>query len=64
MREEERAVMAGEIHDELGQALTGLKFDLAWLKGRMEDRPEVADEFYEVWRGTGCAGLPDSVILP
>lgn len=31
LREEERAQMAREIHDELGQALTGLKFDLNWL---------------------------------
>jgi PAS domain S-box-containing protein len=43
VREEERTVIAREIHDELGQALTGLKFDLAWLKGRIEDRPEVAE---------------------
>jgi PAS domain S-box-containing protein len=31
-REEDRARMAREIHDELGQALTGLKMDLAWLQ--------------------------------
>ncbi|MGC9336367.1 MAG: GAF domain-containing sensor histidine kinase, partial [Anaerolineae bacterium] len=31
-REEARARMAREIHDELGQALTGLKMDLAWLQ--------------------------------
>jgi signal transduction histidine kinase len=31
VREEERSRMAREVHDELGQALTGLKMDLAWL---------------------------------
>jgi PAS domain S-box-containing protein len=31
MREEERAVLAREIHDELGHALTSVKLDVAWL---------------------------------
>ncbi len=43
VREEERTRIAREIHDELGQALTGLKIDLAWLKRRVEDRPEVSE---------------------
>ena len=32
IREKERATIAREIHDELGQALTGLKMELFWLK--------------------------------
>jgi PAS domain S-box-containing protein len=36
-REEERRVMAREIHDELGQALTGLKMDVHWLSGRLAE---------------------------
>jgi signal transduction histidine kinase len=35
IREEERARIALEIHDELGQSLSGLKFDFAWLKSRL-----------------------------
>ena len=33
--EEERTAIAREVHDELGQALTGLKMDLAWLDQRL-----------------------------
>jgi PAS domain S-box-containing protein len=35
--EEERTRIAREIHDELGQHLTGLKLDLAWLARRASD---------------------------
>jgi PAS domain S-box-containing protein len=38
VREDERTHIAREIHDELGQALTGLKLDLAWLKPRLRDQ--------------------------
>jgi PAS domain S-box-containing protein len=42
VREEERTRIAREIHDELGQALTGLKLDLAWLKQRVDDGGELS----------------------
>jgi signal transduction histidine kinase len=35
VREEERTGIAREIHDELGQALTGLKLDISWMKARL-----------------------------
>ncbi len=34
-REEERTYIAREIHDELGQSLTALKMDLAWLSRQL-----------------------------
>jgi signal transduction histidine kinase len=35
VREEERTRIAREVHDELGQALTGLKLDMSWLAMRV-----------------------------
>jgi signal transduction histidine kinase len=43
-REEERTVIAREVHDELGQALTALKMDVALLATRLrQDPPAVPD---------------------
>ncbi len=39
--EEERRHMSREVHDELGQQLTALKIDLAWLERRLEDSPVI-----------------------
>jgi len=41
VREEERTRIAREVHDELGQALTGLKMDLAWLEKKCADATDV-----------------------
>ena len=46
VREEERTRIARDIHDELGQALTGLKMDLAWVGSRMPDRPALAERVH------------------
>jgi two-component system sensor histidine kinase UhpB len=35
VREEERTRIARQVHDELGQALTGLKLDLSWLDNHL-----------------------------
>jgi two-component system sensor histidine kinase UhpB len=37
LREEEGARIAREIHDELGQMLTGLKMDLRWIERRLSE---------------------------
>ena len=37
-REEERTRIAGELHDQLGQALTAMKYDLAWLTDRLAQK--------------------------
>jgi two-component system sensor histidine kinase UhpB len=38
-REEERTRIGREVHDELGQMITGLKMDLSWIEKRL---PEIA----------------------
>ncbi|MEO5941856.1 MAG: PAS domain S-box protein, partial [Ferruginibacter sp.] len=40
IRESERTHMAREIHDELGQQLTGLKMDISWLNKRIRSEDE------------------------
>jgi signal transduction histidine kinase len=54
VREEERKLIAREIHDELGQSLTGFKMDLAWIRHRLQpgdgeiDRQPLLDKINEM----------------
>jgi PAS domain S-box-containing protein len=51
VREEERASLAREVHDELGQQLSGLKMDVAWLRKRLlPDQVEPADRLESMSR--------------
>lgn len=40
VREEDRTRIAREMHDELGQALTALKMDVAWMLSRIDEEQE------------------------
>ena len=43
-QERERTLIARELHDELGQALTGIKMDMAWIKSHMKDSNEAVSD--------------------
>ncbi len=43
IREAERTHMAREIHDELGQQLTGLKMDVSWVYKKLESSENMED---------------------
>jgi PAS domain S-box-containing protein len=48
VREEERATIAREIHDDIGSTITGVKFKLAWLKGQRAADAELAQQLGEM----------------
>ncbi len=49
IREEERAHIAREIHDELGQQLTVLKMDVSWLARHQDlQRPEIKEKLHSL----------------
>jgi two-component system sensor histidine kinase UhpB len=50
VREEESKRIAREIHDEMGQALTALKMDLAWISRRFTEGTQDKDHLLEKMR--------------
>jgi signal transduction histidine kinase len=57
VREEEWTRIAREIHDELGQSLTGLKMDLIWVANRLPGDQRVLSE-----KAKSMSGLIDDTI--
>lgn len=51
VREQERAYIARELHDELGQQLTGLKLDFSWLARRLLEGKAVERDKLDAMRG-------------
>ena len=52
--EQERAAIAREIHDDVGGALTAVKFDLAWI-ARHAGAPEIAERVQQALESVGHA---------
>jgi PAS domain S-box-containing protein len=44
IRENERTIIAREIHDELGQIMTALKIDLSWIRDKYKDHDVITEK--------------------
>jgi PAS domain S-box-containing protein len=62
VREDERTRIAREVHDELGQLLTGLKMDLAWIEKRLPAINEEAIRQPLSNKTTSMLGLLDQMV--
>jgi signal transduction histidine kinase len=47
IREEERTHIAREVHDVLGQQITGLKMDMTWLNKKITDKDKSTEERFK-----------------
>ena len=59
LQEDERARLARELHDEMGQRLTGLRADAAWLARRLAQQPALLPVVQGM--AAQCAGLQQDV---
>ena len=63
LREEERSRISREIHDQLGQMLTGLKMDLRWIERRLGDLDGSAAINPILDKAVEAAALTDETIV-
>ncbi len=62
VEEAERKRIARELHDEFGQTLTALKFDVSWVKRKLKGKLEVSDETQLMSKLDSMSALADQSI--
>ena len=60
--EAERKRIARELHDEFGQMLTGLKFDLSWVQRRLSEQPTLTPYHSLLTKTRSMSKLTDELI--
>lgn len=62
VREEEQIRISREIHDEIGQMLSAIRMDLAWLRGRLAKPQATKDRAAALKKVEAAAQLSDALI--